>query len=165
MIEADSHVDLTVRHARLNDAAELAALACELGYKTTEVEMATRLETVFKDARYRTFVAEIGGKLCGMIGTVSHSSYLHNDLSGRIIALVVSSKMRRCGVGRELVAASEKDFRRRKIMRVTLTTRVEREEAHRFYEKLGYARTGFRFGRNLRRTANEIQDQPTACNE
>ena len=66
MIEAGSHVDLTVRDARLNDAARLAALACELGYKTTGVEMATRLETFLKDARYKTFVAEIGEKLCGI---------------------------------------------------------------------------------------------------
>jgi hypothetical protein len=43
--------------------------------------MVTRLKTVLKDARYKTFVAEIGGKLCGMIGTVSHASYLHNDFS------------------------------------------------------------------------------------
>jgi ribosomal protein S18 acetylase RimI-like enzyme len=154
MIEAGSHVDLTVRDARLNDAAKLAALAYKLGYKTTAVEMATRLETVLRDARYKTFVAEISEKLCGMIGTVSHSSYLHNDLSGRIIALIVSNTMRRRGVSRELVAAAEKDFRRRKITRVTLTARFEREEAHQFYEKLGYARTGFRFGKNLRRTAN-----------
>jgi hypothetical protein len=87
-----------VRNARLNKAGQLAALACELGYKTTDVEMATRLKTVLKDARYKTLVAEIGGKLCGMIGTVSHSSYLRNDFSGRIIALVVSSKMRNCGL-------------------------------------------------------------------
>jgi ribosomal protein S18 acetylase RimI-like enzyme len=124
MIKAGSDNDLTVRDARLNDAVELAELACELGYKTTDVEMATRLKTVLKDARYNTLVAEFGGKLCGMIGTVSHSSYLHNDFSGRIIALVVSSKMRRCGVGRKLMAASEKDFLRRKITRVTLTTRL-----------------------------------------
>jgi len=56
-IEAASLVDLTIRDARLNDAAELAALTCELGYKTTGVEMVTRLETVLKDARYKTFVA------------------------------------------------------------------------------------------------------------
>jgi ribosomal protein S18 acetylase RimI-like enzyme len=154
MIKVGSDDALTVRDARLNDAVELAALACELGYKTTDVEMATRLETVLKDARYKTFVAETGGKLCGMIGTVSHSSYLHNDLSGQIIALVVSNKMRRCGIARELVAAAQQDFAWRKIRRVTLTTQFEREEAHRFYEKLGYARTGFRFGKNLRRTAN-----------
>jgi len=48
MIEAVSLVDLTIRDVRLNDAAELAALTCELGYKTRAVEMATRLETVLK---------------------------------------------------------------------------------------------------------------------
>ena len=48
MIEAVSHVELTIRDGRLNDAAELAALACELGYKTTDVEVATRLERVLK---------------------------------------------------------------------------------------------------------------------
>jgi len=145
--------DVGIRDARLSDAAELAALACELGYRTTDGEMATRLKTILKDARYKTFVAEIGGTLCGMIGTVSYAGCLHNDFSGRIIALVVSNKMRKRGVGRKLVAAVEKDFRRREITRVTLTTRFEREEAHRFYEKLGYARTSFRFGKNLRGVA------------
>jgi ribosomal protein S18 acetylase RimI-like enzyme len=74
---------------------------------------------------------------------------LHDDLSGRIIALVVSRESRRCGIGAQLVAAAEKDFAHRGIKRVTLTTRFEREEAHQFYEKLGYARTGFRFAKNL----------------
>ena len=48
MIEAVSLVDLTIRDVRLNDAAELAALTCEPGYKTRAIEMATRLETVLK---------------------------------------------------------------------------------------------------------------------
>jgi len=39
MIEAVSLVDLTIRDVRLNDATELAALTCELGYKTTGVEI------------------------------------------------------------------------------------------------------------------------------
>jgi ribosomal protein S18 acetylase RimI-like enzyme len=48
-----------------------------------------------------------------------------------------------------LIAAAEKDFAQRGITRVTLTTRFERAEAHQFYEKLGYTRTGFRFAKNL----------------
>jgi ribosomal protein S18 acetylase RimI-like enzyme len=84
-----------------------------------------------------------------VIGTFSASSYLHNDLNGRIIALVVSRKSRRHAIGARLIAAAEKDFTQRGITRVTLTTRFERAEAHRFYDKLGYARTGFRFAKNL----------------
>jgi len=89
-------------------------------------------------------------KICGMIGTVSASSYLHNDLTGRIIALVVSRESRRRGIGARLIAEAEKNLIQRGITRVTVTARFEREKAHQFYEKLGYARTGFRFAKNLR---------------
>jgi hypothetical protein len=32
---------------------------------------------------------------------------------------------------------------------VSLTTRFSREEAHQFYESLGYTRTGFRFAKHF----------------
>ncbi len=64
-----------------------------------------------------------------MIGTVSASSYLHNDLSGRIIALVVSKELRQRDIGARLIAAAEKNFIQRGITRVTLTTRFDREKA------------------------------------
>ena len=142
-------VDLRIRDAELSDAAELAALACELGYETTSAEMESRLVSILKDLRYKTLVALNDEKICGMIGAFSASSYLHNDINCRIIALVVSRESRRRGIGAQLIAAAEKDFAQRGITRVTLTTRFEREEAHQFYEKLGYARTGFRFAKNL----------------
>ncbi len=122
---------------------------CELGYKTTGSEMRQRLKSILSEARYSTFVAEIDNELCGMIGTQTHMSHEHNDLSGKIIALVVSKKKRRRGVGRALIATAEKDFAKKKVTRVTLTTRFEREEAHRFYEALGYRQTGFRFAKNF----------------
>src|SRR6266513_2214379 len=142
-------VDLTIRHAQPGDAAVLAQLMCELGYKTTTAEMNQRLKSILSDPRYSTIVAEIDNKLCGMIGTLTHVSHEHNDPSGKILALVVSEKQRRGGVGRALIAAAEKNFARRKVTRVTLTTRFERQGAHRFYQALGYLRTGFRFGKDI----------------
>ncbi len=145
----DVDANVRIRAAKLSDTSELAALMCELGYETMSDEMRARLKSVLRDARYSTFVAEIDNELCGMIGTLTHVSHEHNDLSGKIVALVVPKKQRRSGVGRALIAAAEKDFVKRNVMRVTLTTRFEREEAHRFYEALGYSRTGFRFAKNL----------------
>jgi ribosomal protein S18 acetylase RimI-like enzyme len=142
-------VDLKIRDGDLSDAPELTALMCELGYETTGAEMESRLISISNDPRYKTLVALNNDKICGMIGTVSASSYLHNDLSGRIIALVVSRELRQRGIGGRLIAAAEKNFMQRGITRVTLTTRFDREEAHQFYEKVGYARSGFRFAKNL----------------
>ena len=145
----EGDVDLTIRHAQPGDAAVLAQLMCELGYETTTAEMSQRLKSILSDPRYSTIVAEIDDKLCGMIGTLTHVNHEHNDVSGKIIALVVSRKQRRSGIGRALIAAAEKDFAKRNVTRVTLSTRFERGDAHQFYEKLGYTRTGFRFAKDL----------------
>jgi ribosomal protein S18 acetylase RimI-like enzyme len=140
----------------LSDAPALATLMCELGYETTSAEMRQRLKSILPDARLRTFVAEIDDQVCGMIGTLMHVSHEHDGCSGKIIALVVSNEQRRSAIGRALIAAAEKDFAKRKVTRVSLTTRFTRDDAHRFYEALGYSRTGFRFAKHLQSdTADE----------
>jgi len=138
-----------IRDAELNDAPELAVLMCELGYETNPAEMQTRLALILSNPAYKTFVAIVNGSVCGMIGTLTYSSYEHNDASGRILALVTSSSARRRGIGRALIATAEKDFAQRGIRRVSLDTRLTREDAHKFYELLGYERNGWRFVKQL----------------
>jgi ribosomal protein S18 acetylase RimI-like enzyme len=140
---------LTIRAAEIRDAAAIAQLMCELGYDTTKSEMEMRMERIATDERYRTFVAVRDGKVCGMIGTVTSPSYEHNDMGGRILALVTSKTMRRQGIGRALIAIAEKDFTQRGIQRIALNTRLAREDAHKFYESLGYERNGWRFVKQL----------------
>jgi len=133
----------------MKDAAALARLMCELGYETTKSEMQMRIERIAADERYRTFVAVCDGKVCGMIGTITSLSYEHNNSSGRILALAILSTMRRSGIGRALIATAEKDFAQRGITRLALNTRLARQDAHKFYESLGYERNGFRFTKDL----------------
>jgi ribosomal protein S18 acetylase RimI-like enzyme len=92
------------------DLAANVRIMCELGYETTSEEMRTRLQSILSDACYSTFVAKTDNQLCGMIGTLTHVSHEHTDLSGKIIALVVLKKLRRGGIGRVLIATAEKDF-------------------------------------------------------
>ena len=141
--------DLMIRAAEMNDAAALAQLMCELGYETTKSEMQMRLEPIATDERLRTSVAECDGQVCGMIGTLTYPSYEHNDPSGRIVALVIKSTMRRRGIGRALIATAEKDFAQRGIRRIALNTQLAREDAHKFYESLGYERNGWRYVKQL----------------
>jgi GNAT superfamily N-acetyltransferase len=144
-------VDVTIRAAEASDASALAGLMCELGYETTESEMQARFAQIAADERYRTFVAVGNGRVCGMIGTIASYSFEHNDLGGRILALVVTKDSRRRGVARWLIAAAEKDFARRNISRIAVNTRFERNDAHLFYESAGYRRNGFRFVKDLAR--------------
>jgi ribosomal protein S18 acetylase RimI-like enzyme len=146
-------MSLTIRNAKLTDAAVLAQLMCELGYETTKSEMQMRMERIAADKRFRTFVAVHDGKVCGMIGTVTSPSYEHNDSGGRILALATLRAMRRRGIGRALIATAEKDFAQRGISRLALNTSLIREDAHKFYDSLGYERNGWRFVKQL--TARE----------
>ena len=145
----ESEKNVVVRPVRNTDIPALADLMVQLGYPTSPAEMQQRLKRIESDPRYRTFVAEKQEKICGVIGTVAQVSYEHNDDGGRILALVVDENARGSGVGQSLVAAAERDFRERKISRVALDTRFEREDAHIFYERLGYRRNGFRFVKSL----------------
>ena len=133
----------------MNDAAALAQLMCELGYETTKSEMQMRMERIAADECYRTFVAMVDGKVCGMIGTLTCLSYEHNDPGGRILALATLSTMRRRGIGRALIETAEKDFAQRGIKRLALNTRLAREGAHKFYKSIGYERNGWRFVKQL----------------
>jgi ribosomal protein S18 acetylase RimI-like enzyme len=142
-------LDLSIRVAEPNDAAALAQLMCDLGYETTQSEMQMRMERIGADECYRTFVAVLDGKVCGMISTLTSPSYKHNDPGGRILALATLSTVRRRGIGRALVATAEKDFAQRRIRRIALNTRLAREDAHKFYESLGYERNGWRFVKQL----------------
>src|SRR5207248_9267210 len=95
-------LDLTIRLAELSDAQAIASLMGELGYPTRAAEMQMRLEPILQHSRYRTFVAVLGGKSCGMIGTFCHHSYEHNNAGGRILARIVTEKLRCAGGGRGL---------------------------------------------------------------
>ena len=108
-----------------------------------------RMERIAADGCYRTFVAVLDGKVCGMIGTLTCPSYEHNNPGGRILALATLGTMRRRGIGRALIARAEKDFAERGITRIALNTQLTREDAHKFYESLGYERNGWRFVKQL----------------
>jgi ribosomal protein S18 acetylase RimI-like enzyme len=138
-----------IRDAELNDAAELAVLMRELGYETKRAEMEARLKLILSNPAYKTFVAIMDGCVCGMIGTLTYPSYEHNNPGARILALVTLSAVRRRGIGRALIATAEKDLAQRGIRRVALDTRLTREDAHKFYESLGYERNGWRFVKQL----------------
>ncbi|HEY2125455.1 MAG TPA: GNAT family N-acetyltransferase [Chthoniobacterales bacterium] len=138
-----------IRAAEFSDAAILALLMSQLGYETRVAEMEMRLQSILLDSRYRTLVAVVDGRVCGMIGTFCHFTYEHNDPSARILALVVEAQARGRGVGRALIQAAEDDLAARNMMRLSVDTRLTRKEAHLFYERLGYEKNGFRFVKTL----------------
>jgi len=121
------------------DAAAVAALSGELGYPASARDVAERWDRLAGRAEHAVFVADEEGRVAGW-------AHVHDDWtleaghSAELMGLVVSEARRGAGVGRALVAEAERWARTRRCPRLRVRSNVIREDAHRFYDALGYRR-------------------------
>lgn len=130
----------TIRTARSYDAPAIAELCGELGYPTTRQQMVKRLAAIEGLVDGRVFVAEDPeGRVIAWL-QVALAAQLCDDACAEVCGLVVAESARGHGVGRQLVDAAEAWARTRGAARIRVRSRQERERAHEFYERAGYAR-------------------------
>ncbi|MHC4947058.1 MAG: GNAT family N-acetyltransferase [Planctomycetota bacterium] len=140
---------VTVRPATAGDAAALAGLLTELGYPQTADELAPRLRRLGEVPTLETVVAECGGAVVGA-ATLHRLPLLHDaGWLGRISSMIVTGSHRGRGVGRALVDRLERRAAAAGCVRMEVTSRLRRREAHAFYEHLGYAHASKRFVKPL----------------
>lgn len=128
-----------LRDARMNDAAEIARLAAELGYATPVETIRTRLALLLPHADHCIRVAEQGDALHGWIA-VERRRTLESGERVEIAGLVVDARTRGTGVGRLLVLDAEQWARTLGFQAVCVRSNVLRDASHPFYERLGYVR-------------------------
>lgn len=129
----------TIRSARADDAADIARLATELGYPSTEREIRTRIERLLQSEAYFLVVAEVEGTIIGWIAA-ERRLLLESGERAEIVGLIVTGTARRSGMGRVLVDAAEGWARRQGLIRMAVRSSVARAESHLFYQSLGYVR-------------------------
>jgi ribosomal protein S18 acetylase RimI-like enzyme len=136
-----------IRRANPEDAAGIAPLLDELGYPSTAAQVEARLAAL--PAGELVLVAELDGQVAGLAGLRVEPLIERDDPSGRLTALVVGSRWRGRGLGETLVRAVEEEARARGCERVVLSSGTHRDDAHGFYERVGYEVTGRRFAKQL----------------
>ncbi len=136
-----------IRHMRIEDAPAVRPLLCQLsGVEMTDDEIAGRLAWVDQSPVDWWYVAELDGVVCGVMGFRLREMLVRVGRYGEISMLVTDASARRHGVGRALVAFAEDLAREHGCVGTWLVSGFARkDEAHRFYETLGYAPTGYRF--------------------
>lgn len=137
-----------VRPVAQADHPAIARLMGELGYPATPEQVRERLARVAGNDDYAAYVAEVDGRAAGFLGMLRGWGYEHERPHARIIMLVVDTRMRRRRVGAALVEFADGWARERGAYVLMLTTNVRREDAHRFYEAMGFNRTGYRYARS-----------------
>lgn len=126
-----------IRPAATSDGAAIADLIVELGYEATRQIVDVRLGQVVQRRHETVLVAEEAGEVVGWIHLVDRA-FLHEDRGGEIESMVVAEGRRRVGIGRALVGAAEDWAVARGLQVIRLRSRDNREDAHAFYQALGF---------------------------
>jgi ribosomal protein S18 acetylase RimI-like enzyme len=112
----------------------------QLGYDMPLNELASRIVRVLAAEGHYAAVADDGKTICGLIHVYERPA-LEKPCEAVVQSLVVDRRARKRGVGRILMAAAEAWAHAHGLQGVVLHTRIDREDARAFYERLGYKRT------------------------
>lgn len=129
-----------IRAMRRDDAGAVANLATQLGYPSSEVQLAERIARVLGREEAAAMVAEDAGNVVAWVH-VELRRTLVADQHAQVMALVVDERCRGRGIGAALMAEAERWARKRGANAVRVASRTTREEARRFYERQGYRLT------------------------
>jgi len=128
----------SIRQAAPSDAPQIAILLGELGYPASEEFVLCRLSHLAQSTEDMVFIAEFRGEIVGFLAFHIIPLFHVEGGLGRIIALSVSSRSQRQGIGSKLIAAAEQFAWERGCVRIEVTSGDHRADAHAFYEAVGY---------------------------
>jgi len=97
------------------------------------------------------FVADIEGEVVGTFEIMfSRTLTGRGSLSMVVEAVQTRSDLRGKGIGARMIEYAVEEARRRDCRTVQLTSNMARTDAHRFYERLGFAKSHFGFKMKLK---------------
>ena len=128
---------MIVRDARPADMAMVRRLIGQLADAPDEAEFRARFERVSAEAGHRIIVAEMEGKVAGVLHVFERPA-LEKPCEAVVQALVVDGERRGAGIGEALMREAEAWAAARKLASTALYTRIDRDRARLFYERIGY---------------------------
>jgi GNAT superfamily N-acetyltransferase len=151
--------ELIIRRARETDLPDLIAIFAaddKGGHGDTTDEAAYEdylraFHMIDASGNEQLFVAELDGAVVGTFQTL-----FNRTLTGRgSLAMIVEAvqtrpDMRGRGIGAQMIAYAIEEAKRRDCRLVQLTSNAARLDAHRFYERLGFAKSHAGFKMKLK---------------
>jgi GNAT superfamily N-acetyltransferase len=143
-------MDISFREANENDLPELLRLYGQLGQDDGSVlplEDARCIFNRYKDyPSYRVHVAEMDGRMVGTFALLVMDNLGHMGASGGILEeVVVDNTLRGKGIGKKMMDYAHDLCRQYGCYKMTFSSNLKREDAHRFYASLGFKRHGYSF--------------------
>ena len=143
-------MDLSIRTARLADVPRLLSL-----YKLLEVlpepvvpieSAQARFRDLVSNPLHRLYVAELDQQIVGTFSMIFVPGISHSARDSCVVEdVVVESKKQGTGVGRQMMRFAMATCAARDCYKMVLSSHVDRERAHRFYESLGFRKHGYSY--------------------
>jgi GNAT superfamily N-acetyltransferase len=146
-----------IREAAETDLPALVALYNQLGGQGQAITL-QRADALFSRLReypdYRVYVAEEDGQIVGTFLLLVYDALGYRARPvGLVEDVVVDQLSRGRGIGRDMMNFAMERCREAGCYKLVLSSNLNREDAHRFYESLGFKKHGFSFevelGENL----------------
>jgi GNAT superfamily N-acetyltransferase len=128
---------MIIRDARSADMAMVRRLIGQLADVPDESEFSARFERVSATPGHRLIVAEMEGEVIGVLHVFERPA-LEKPCEAIVQALVVDGVRRGAGIGEALMREAEAWAAARKLASTALYTRIDRDRARMFYERIGY---------------------------
>ena len=143
-------MDITLREAREEDLTELIDLYGQMGQDDGSVLSCEDARLIF--ARFKNYpyyclhVAELDGRLVGTFALLIMDNLGHLGTPTAILEdVVVDETLRGKGIGKRMMEYANDLCRQHGCYKMTFSSNINREAAHRFYESLGFRKHGYSF--------------------
>ena len=151
--------EVTFRLARQDDLPEIVRMLAEddLGSQRERYEeplpdsYIKAFEKIEKDSNHELIVAELDGEIVGSLHLIFIPSVsFQGGLRAQVESVRVDKLRRGQGIGSEMMRWVIERAKGRKAHLVQLTTHRSRDDAHRFYERLGFEKSHVGMKLNLK---------------
>ncbi|WP_337270855.1 GNAT family N-acetyltransferase [Oryzifoliimicrobium ureilyticus] len=154
-----SFLNLTIRPATEDDIPAVVELfaADEVGGHGDTTDAAAlpdyiaAFERISASSHETLYVAELDGTVAGTFQTTITTSMTGRGSSSIIVeAVQTRADLRGRGIGAAMIAYAVEDAKKRGLRLVQLTSNKKRTDAHRFYERIGFAPSHLGFKMRLK---------------
>jgi GNAT superfamily N-acetyltransferase len=143
-------MDILIRKAKIEDIPSILPIYSEIEFKSGETMSIKNAEEIFSIIEsypdYRIYVAVYENVIVGTFELLIMDNLGHSGKkSGIIEDVVVSGKWQRKGIGIKMMDYAIKICKNKGCYKLTLSSNLVRENAHKFYESLNFKRHGYSY--------------------
>ncbi len=143
-------MDVITREATKSDLPQIIGLLSQLSLRGEPNTPLKKAESIFRKIRrypfYKIYVTVLDEQIVGVFELVIMDNLAHLGMPSAIIEdVVVAAEHRRRGIGKVMMNYAMNVCREMGCYKLALSSNLKREEAHDFYESLGFRKHGFSF--------------------